>query len=397
MRVRRRGGAGARVAARAAAVLASLALLGACTGEVVLEADPATEVSAGASTTGDGDGVTILEGGSAGQLAIAASQAYFASAGIVVLTPADAGQQLRGASIAAILGLPVLVADEDGVAAELERLETHTVLVLGGVEVPELSEDRPFLRAVPAPDRLDALQVVIGRDLSGETAVAPGGEVAALAELATPSDRLLVLEGEQASQDVEPTDGESENLADVPGLPPFLPAAPLTTDALVTDGGPGQIAAVGTARAAGAGVVVTDDGLTDPAAVEALGALEPRRVVGIGDVGPPEDFSYRARVAASGVELPGGGQELVGDKIYVGLRGAPGAPELGSLGAQDVPATIARLDELAATSGASGTAVPTAVLLTTVASATPGSDGSYSGKRSLEDVISFVDAAEEGV
>ena len=101
-------------------------------------------------------------------------------------------------------------------------------------------------------------------------------------------------------------------------------------------------------------------------------------------------------MAATGVDLPGGGQELLDGKVYVGLRGAPGAPELGSLGEQDASATLERLRSLAGSAGGgSSRVVPTAVLLTTVASATPGSDGSYSGKRTLADVEGFVDAARD--
>ncbi len=385
------------------ATIAATAVLAGCTGEVVLTADPPTDVTTGAVTQEPPEGVTVLEGEGATALAIASSQAYFDSAEIVVITPPEAGAQLRAASVATTLGLPVLVTGEEGtadaVAAELERLGTRTVLVTSEATVPELSPDRPFLRAVPAPDDLDGLQVVIGRDLAGEVVVQPGGEVAALAAAQEPFDWLLVppSAATASSETTEPSDEPTRNLADLPGLPPFRAPERLSANALVADGGEGQIAAVGTARAAGAGVVVTSDVASDPIAIASVFGLGAQHIVGVGDLGDPATFAYRARVAATGVDLPGGGQELLEGKAYVGLRGAPGAPELGSLGTQDTPATLERLRSLATTAGegSAATVVPTAVLLTTVASSSPGTDGSYSGKRTLADVEAFVDAARD--
>lgn len=385
-----------RVGALVLAALVSVALAAGCTGEVALEADPATEVAVGARTQEPPDATVLLEGTSPATLALAASQTYFATAGVVVITPPEDAAQLRAASIAMALGLPVLVVGEEGTAeavtAELERLETHTVLVTSDAEVPQLSPERPYLRAVPAPESIDALQVVIGRDLSGEVPVPDGGDVAAIASAQEPFDWLLVAKSAAATPTATST-APPGNLADLPGLPPFRSPERLTHNALVSDGGPGQVAALGTARAAGAAVVVTTDLATDPAAIAALFGLAPQHIVGIGDLGDAGEFRYRAQVAATGVELPGGGQELLDGKVYVALRGAPGAPELGSLGEQGIPETLARLSSLAGATSSSSTVVPTAMLLATVASSTPGTDGSYSGKRSLADLRPFVDAA----
>ncbi|WP_216628967.1 hypothetical protein [Serinibacter arcticus] len=373
-------------------------LLTACTGAVDLEADPATEVAIGAATQAPADEAVLIEGSTPATLALGASRTYFARAGIVVIAPSgDDAAQLRAASIAMVLGLPTLVMGEEGtqdaVVAELERLGTHTVLVLAGADVPELSPDLPFLRAVPAPEDPAALQVVIGRDIAGEVPVPAGTEVAALASAQPPFDWLLTAAGTEASDptsDASPTD-----LADLPGLPPFRTPVRLTNNALVSDGGAGQVAALGTARAAGASVVITSDLREDSAAIAALFGIAPTHVVGIGAFGDPQEFSYRARVAATGVELPGGGQSLLDGKVYVGLRGSAGAPELGSLGEQGVEETMDRLLALGSTTASSSTVVPTAMLLTTVASATPGTDGSYSGKRTVEDLLPFVEAARD--
>lgn len=407
-----------RATARALGLGLAVALTASCTGEVALEADPAADVARGAVTQQPPSAGVVLEGSDPAELAVAASQTYFSSAGVVVLTPPDDAAQLRAASIGMALGLPVLVVGEEtqeAVTAELERLWTHTVLVTGGAEVPELSADRPFLRAVDAPTDLDALQVVIGRDLAGEVPVPLESGPAALAAAQAPFEWLLLPEGlpadtdggdgESSQSSDEPADGDERsdgdamtppsNLADLPGLPPLLAPERLVSTTLISDGGEGQLAALGTARAAGASVVLTQDVATDPTAIAALFGLAPEHIVGIGDVGDPAAFSYAAAVAVTGVELPGGGQSLVEDKEYVALRGAPGAPELGSLGEQGISETITRLRELAASTSSEATVVPTAVVLATVASAEAGTDGSYSGKRSLDALRPLVEAAHD--
>lgn len=159
------------------------------------------------------------------------------------------------------------------------------------------------------------------------------------------------------------------------------------------------IAAVATARATRARVVTVagPDPRADPAAIAALAAEPlPDRVVALGSgFGTAELLRSRLEVAATGVELPGGGQVLFPARRFVALYGHPGAPVLGVLGEQGPDAAVARAQQMAA--GYHGLVgepiVPAFEIITTVASASPGPDGDYSSESEVADLRPWVDAA----
>jgi hypothetical protein len=145
----------------------------------------------------------------------------------------------------------------------------------------------------------------------------------------------------------------------------------------------GTQAALATARAAGAKLVISsgDDPRTDPAAIKALSAARPARVLAIGaGFGPARELAARVAVAETGVQLPGGGQVLFPMHRLLALYGYPGAPQLGALGAQGLSASIARIRRIAATYQPLSRVpvVPTFEIIATVAQASPGPSGSYS-------------------
>jgi hypothetical protein len=158
-------------------------------------------------------------------------------------------------------------------------------------------------------------------------------------------------------------------------------------------------AALATARAGGATVVATAgaDPRADPAAIAALASAPlPERVVALGnDFGPAERLRQRLEVAATGVELPGGGQVLFPFRRMVALYGHPGAPVLGVLGEQDVAGAVARAQDMAA--GYAGLSaepiVPAFEIITTVASSAAGPDGDYSDESEVADLRPWIDAA----
>lgn len=380
-----------------ATLLATALALAGCSGFEQLDADPPAPTAPGA-TVAMLDTDVLLGDEPAVQSAVAASQAFFATSGIVVLTASDGASQLRAASIAMLLGVPALLVGRDGTAplavvAELERLGTHTVLTVGDVVVPELSQDRPMLRAVQAPASIDGLQVVLGSELDGEAIVADGGELQAVADAREPFSWLLTHEDPEADASASP-----DALADLPGLPPTLETERLSGVVVVAERGADALVALGTARAAGAGIVLTDGGeiAQDPLATAAVFGLAPQRVVGVGDVGPLPTLSYRIRVAASGVDLPGGGQLVLPGKLYVSLRGLPGDATFGPLGDQDQAETFARLTELAGEVDAAVSAqtrvVPTAEVVTTSLA------GGSATRHPVDAITEFAEAAgAEGV
>ncbi|RJT75093.1 hypothetical protein D6T63_18045 [Arthrobacter cheniae] len=80
----------------------------------------------------------------------------------------------------------------------------------------------------------------------------------------------------------------------------------------------------------------------------------------------------------------------------IALYGHPSGPYLGALGEQDIEGTMTRVKELAAQYGpfSDEPVVPALDLITTVASADPGSDGDYSSETPIEDLEPWIDAAE---
>lgn len=142
-------------------------------------------------------------------------------------------------------------------------------------------------------------------------------------------------------------------------------------------------AAVTSARAAGAQVITVHsyDPRADPAAITALSAARPRRVIALGaGFGPVGLLRERLAVAETGIQLPGGGQVLLPMRRLVALYGHPGTPGLGALGQQDLPASIARARKLAARYQqlSNVPVIPAFEIIATVAEGSPGSDGSYS-------------------
>src|SRR5690606_15299424 len=119
---------------------------------------------------------------------------------------------------------------------------------------------------------------------------------------------------------------------------------PVSGALVLTTGAPAELPAVATARAAGADLALVPGG--DP----------------------------RAATAATGVELPGGGQLVLPGKRYVALYGTPGTAALGVLGEQGVAETVERAAEHARPYEAltEDAVVPALEIIATVASAGAG-------------------------
>lgn len=139
-------------------------------------------------------------------------------------------------------------------------------------------------------------------------------------------------------------------------------------------------AATATARAAGASVVFVRgyDPRADPAAITAISTARPREVLALGaGFGPTSRLGARVAVAATGRQLPGGGQVLFPMHRLVALYGHPGAPGLGALGQQELAASIARARRLAARyrSLSNVPVVPAFEIIATVAQGTGEPEG----------------------
>lgn len=367
----------------------------------------------------------VLGTDEAAALARVTSEALFTSSPAVVV--AAPGSVLRASSLAVALRVPLLLEGPEA-SAEITRLGARTVIGVGADETVGDAELR---------------DLVAGR-LGGAQPVAAGSEVAAVAALDLARPALLGPEVAPAP----PAPTESDPAAPATSVPEAVEASPADpaqperfpkarpTDALRTPAGvrpgadgttdldlggllaaepptepvaglvvmstgdPGQTAAVATARAAGATVQIVPTG--DPRAtsttVQETAANAPDVVVGLGTAfGEAATLAWRTATAATGTELPGGGQLVLPGKTYVALYGVVGSGALGVLGEQDAPATVARAREHAdAYAGhASSTVVPALEIIATVASRGAGDDGDYSAERGVEELRPLVDLAHE--
>ncbi len=143
-------------------------------------------------------------------------------------------------------------------------------------------------------------------------------------------------------------------------------------------------------------------GQTDPrgsaAVVDALSEDRPESVLALGAAFAAEDgLDWKIETAATGAQLPGGGQVLFPGRMLVALYGHPGTGALGVLGEQPLDAAIERAREHAARYEplVDVTVVPAFEIIATVASSSAGADGNYSAEAAPETLLPWVEAAGE--
>jgi hypothetical protein len=325
---------------------ATAAFLTACT---TGGAGPAAKLAAGTHSNDPPAAQTHLPSSAASVLASTAPD---------VLTATLAGRLFNSAPV-------VVVAAADGAApaaAEKAAAAAHAPLLLSATANSAVTNSAPLLTEI--------------RDLHPATVLAVGLAGAALAAR-LPGVRVVTRAA---------------------SLPATAAPAPLRDVAVLVRRGsmsPAVAAATVTARVAGATVVAVngDDPRADPAAIRALAKARPREVVAIGSgFGPANQLAARVAVAATGTQLPGGGQVMFPGHRLVALYGHPGAPSLGVLGHQDLAASIARAQRTAAAYRRLSRVpvIPTFEIIATVAQAAPGADGDYSYVTPVSELLPWV-------
>ncbi|WP_347059961.1 hypothetical protein ABC795_05715 [Blastococcus sp. HT6-30] len=386
------------------AVVAAL-FTAACTGSPEDGAGTEEQV-AQVATTAPGERLTLVADDDPVAMAASASRTFFEEAGVVVLAAeGDRAGTLLGASAAVALGVPLLLgADGSGVdepvRGELERLGTTTVLAVGeAAPAPASSsssaspaEEDPEVIGVPADPA--ALAAALDREFAEADPVADDGAVAAVAALDPADPAALRPEGAPGGSAEEDDEGGTDG-----SLPEIEGAEPIAGTLVLTTGTPDALAATATARAAGARVLVTG-GPTDPrASGELIGALaedDAEHVVALGaGFAQEQGLDWKLATAATGTELPGGGQLLFPGRMMVALYGHQGTAALGILGEQPVDAAIQRTRDHAAPYEplVDVPVVPAFEIIVTVASEFAGPDGNYSTESAVEDVRPWVEAA----
>ncbi|NQX17545.1 hypothetical protein [Rathayibacter sp. VKM Ac-2857] len=307
--------------------------------------------------------------------AASASALLFTAAPLVVVVEDVPASVLLAAQVSIAWGVPLLVEgaastatataspapSDSPVDAELSRLGTTRILAVG--TVVEHAGVETVSAAAEAAAIEEATGVAVGAlDVAALVALAPG----------TPA---------------EPPFG---------ALPPRADSLTGVTALAQT----ADVAAVANARAAGVPVTLVADSVTDllasGPAVTAIADAGASCTLLLGPVLAAQSLpEWSVRAAASGWQLPGGGQRLFGGHLFVAIYGTPGAPVLGVLGEQGLDATIARAEAVAEPyrSLTDLQVVPSLEIITTVAAGSAGGDGDYSNELDPSGIRPYIDAA----
>ncbi|TDX81327.1 hypothetical protein EDF35_0993 [Rathayibacter sp. PhB151] len=307
--------------------------------------------------------------------AVSASALLFTAAPLVVVAEDVPSSVLLAAQVSIAWGVPLLVESAASTAtatdspapsgspvdAELARLGTSRILAVGAVA--EHAGVDTVTAAAEAAAIEEATGVAVGAlDAASLVALAPGA----------------------------------------PAEPPFgaLPARAEPLAGVTALAQAADVAAVANARAVGVPVSLVDDGVTDllasGPAVTAIADAGASCTLLLGPVLAAQSLpEWSVRAAASGWQLPGGGQRLFGGHLYVAIYGTPGAPVLGVLGEQGLDATIARAEAVAEPyrSLTDLQVVPSLEIITTVAAGSAGGDGDYSNELDPAGIRPYIDAA----
>ena len=291
---------------------------------------------------------TVIDAATPARLSVSVSRALFASAPVVVTASVtDAAGVAAGAHEAELIGVPLLLTHNDDAAPA------------GATPTAQVFADEVT--------RLGATSVLaIGASAADVAAADPGVQVVTTAPdahgIAQPADTMTVL--------------------------------------VQNGAGAGGVATAAAATAHAAGDIVVGfrgaDPRADANAIAALAKNPPTTVLAVGGAfGAPDRLATRVAVASTGKVLPGGGQLFFPGRRLVALYGHPGGAGLGVLGAQDLPSSIARAQQLAATYQPLSTVpvVPTFEIIATVAQAAAGDDGNYSAESSVASLLPWVQQA----
>ncbi|MDH6235404.1 hypothetical protein [Cryobacterium sp. CG_9.6] len=399
---------------RRASCLVALLLtvtLTACVAEV--SATPPTVLQV--QTSLPSDFLTVAADTDPVQNALAVSAALFDRSELVITAPTGNDRaQLLAASAAIDLGVPLLLTPAFGapttanLSAELTRLRVSHVVNIGGSTPtsiasastgPTWGADAPRTRLSVAATSV-AVNALLPAPLPVVRVASPQLALTALSVISPAAPVLLDLPpASRPAATSSPAPGPTDSTPDF-ALPRVTRAAALTGGLLLAADVPAQLAGVATARAAGVSVTLLPNDAPNPqsssAVVAAMGSVAPTAVLALGAPFATEiGLDYKVRAAATGTQLPGGGQVLFPSRRFVALYGTPGTSALGVLGEQGVVEAIARAQQLAADYQPLSDRPVIAMheIIATVASAGPGADGNYSSEIPAEQLRPWVEAA----
>ncbi|RAW10269.1 hypothetical protein DPM12_19055 [Phytoactinopolyspora halophila] len=293
--------------------------------------------------------------------------------------------------------------ETSAVENEIGRLDAEAILTFGAEATRRAEEMEQADIVVEAPSDRDELAEVSGVQLHGERDVTQDDLVAAVAASEADGVQRLVVDGAEPPESSPTTQGSEDDAAsggDGTTLPAMTPPEPLDDLTVLAAPEAEGTATVATARASGARVLVTEE--SDPRAdgelIDELAESPAGPTMAIGsEFESAERLRARLDVAATGAELPGGGQVLLPHRRFIALYGTPRSAAMGALGEQSMDETFERAEEVAAEYEpvVDEPVVPTLELITTIAHTEPGPEGAYSLTTPVSEVRPWVDAAAE--
>ena len=302
-----------------------------------------------------------------------ASTTFFSSADTVILTGQTQAAQLRGASIGIATGAPVLTdTDQAQVKDAISTLGASTVLTVGTA----LADAPEGVTVVNDPGTADGLKTLTGKDFEQRDAADWDAGVKEVASLS--KDQAVAVNAQWEALPPAAEAGEVKELPDVN-------AETTVPETTIVASAQSPVAAIATARAAGADVKFLDapDVRSNP---EVLTQAKEKSVLALGAAFGSKEYIQQI--------LEFKGETFLPNKRMVAFYGNPISPALGVMGekppAESAADAAARAKEYQQFSDQP--VVPAFEIIATVAHTEAGPDGDYSSETDPAAIRPYIDA-----
>lgn len=272
--------------------------------------------------------------------------------------------------------VPAATPAESALATSRRLFRRAPVVVVAPAQDPSAQR-----LAARAAERLRVPMLLDGTDPSDEARRLHARDVISVGSTATPATRTAVDAAVSKAQRTH-----------------RVPAAEANDVIVLTRSVTANLAAVTTARNAGATVLPVPD--ADPrTAPRAARVLRDRPRTPVIALGTPfaRHLDYTLDVVRRGATQPGGGYLLFRNRHLVALYGHPGSAALGVLGEQGITKSVRRAKVVASRYSryTQRPVVPTFEIIATIASAGAGGDKDYSAEASVRTLRPWVTAARK--
>lgn len=354
-----------------------------------------TEPEATACIRFTGDHSSPIDTGSLATDALHLSgEAFICADDVVVVSSEDLNEVAAASQLAAAVSGPLLFPDPR-LAAELGRLDTRRVHLIGSPDVNVPSGAESISHDITSA--VDLAKETLGVTQETRLPSTPDSSTVVDTVLAIRDADRVVLPQTAASGSTtpaEPTVAESEIVTGlaVPTEAPSIWMVDAAKPATIL-----LAAAVGNSLGASVVAIDGEDVLGYPEVGVALDGRTGGATRFVG--GAPEGGAWELAALANGQQVPGGGFHILpreGMRRYVAYYGHPGTDALGVLGEQGPAETLEKMQGFIEDYGGDGSqVVPTFEIIASVASAGATDDGDYSYEWPPESFQPWIDFAAE--